>query len=304
MIPLDAFLELDTDSVAKAVCAKKSPVCAFPINGTRRWFKLEHPHLFNNGLGYDYFQIMLGEHQRVFKLLFDHGIQTVLSPMVGPDIFKRGSSYQKIILPGLLWFAESEESVSFFVENQIRVKLYGDIECCFQGDVYRRLKQAYNKLEEKTAVFDGPLLLIGLCANDPAENVAQIGVEYFQNHQKLPDKKAIIEAYYGEYIHPVDFFIGFDRLSAFDMPLLATGQEDLYFMVAPSLYIDQQLIRTILFDHLFSRTVSEKYASHQSEGDFMKQFYELNRHSVIGIGRRSKDGSFWYPIPQVKLPSK
>ena len=133
--------------------------------------------------------------------------------------------------------------------------------------------------------------------------VAQISINHFQLNQTKPTKKEIIEAYYGEYLSPVDFFIGFDRLSAFDMPLIATGQEDLYFMVAPSLYIDQHLIRTILFDHLFNRAVTEQYMPNESQEDFMEQFYELNRHSVIGLGKRSQDGSFWYPLPQVQLPT-
>ncbi|MEM7333459.1 MAG: hypothetical protein AAF490_15325 [Chloroflexota bacterium] len=303
MISLDAFLELETEAVALAVKAKKSPVCAFPINGTRRWFKLEHPNRFDNGLANDYLEIMWREHMRAYKLLFDHGIGTILTPMIGPDIFERDENYQKLLVPGMLWLAESLESIQFFEKHQIRVRFYGDLVRCFGQDSYERVTQSFKRLTELTAVHTGPLLLVGLCASDPSESVAQFGIEHFQTHQSPPTKREIVQAYYGEYIESVDFFIGFDRLSSFDMPLIATGHEDLYFMVAPSLYIDQHLIRTILFDHLFSRTVSEQYLPDESPKNFMEQFYRLNRHSVIGLGRRSQDGSFWYPLPQVQLPA-
>ena len=80
MNSLDAFLQLSTSAVFQTVQAIKSPVCAFPINGTRRWFKLEHKDRFKNGLSSDYLQIMWQEHMRAYKLLFDHGIGTILTP--------------------------------------------------------------------------------------------------------------------------------------------------------------------------------------------------------------------------------
>ncbi len=39
--------------------------------------------------------------------------------------------------------------------------------------------------------------------------------------------------YYGEYVAPVDLFVGFDKFCTFDMPLIATGDEDLYFHGQP-----------------------------------------------------------------------
>ena len=42
MIPFERFLQLPTEEVAALVKATGQKVCVFPVNGTRRWFMLEH----------------------------------------------------------------------------------------------------------------------------------------------------------------------------------------------------------------------------------------------------------------------
>ena len=56
---------------------------------------------------------------------------------------------------------------------------------------------------------------------------------------------------------PVELFIGFDKFTVFDMPLLTTGEEDLYFSVSPSPYMTIRQLRAILYDHLYVRRTPE-----------------------------------------------
>jgi hypothetical protein len=117
----------------------------------------------------------------------------------------------------------------------------------------------------------------------------------------LPTRQEIIEAYYGEYVEPVDLFIGFDQLAAFDMPLIATGNEDLYFTISPSPYLDTTTLRSILYDHMYARKVDDNYESlNEDDWRMMDKFYRLNRHGVLGIGRAYQEGKFWHPIQQVE----
>ena len=136
------------------------------------------------------------------------------------------------------------------------------------------------------------------------DTVAEIAVRYYQQHNCLPTKRQIVEAYYGEAVEPVDLFIGFDRPAAFDMPLIATGSEDLYFTVSPSPYLDARTLRAILYDHLYTRRVDEAdYATMSPEAwQALREFYALNRHHVLGLGCKHGSGAFWHPVPQVKLP--
>ena len=42
MISFERFLKLPPEQVASLVNAAGQKVCVFPVNGTRRWFMLEH----------------------------------------------------------------------------------------------------------------------------------------------------------------------------------------------------------------------------------------------------------------------
>ena len=104
----------------------------------------------------------------------------------------------------------------------------------------------------------------------------------------------------------MDLFIGSDRPAAYDMPLIATGSEDLYFTVSPSPYLDSHILRAILYDHLCARHLNDDGYDQLSADDWqaMTDYYTLNRRAVLGLGRKHKSGGFWYPMPQVSLPSR
>jgi hypothetical protein len=74
-------------------------------------------------------------------------------------------------------------------------------------------------------------LFFGVFADEWIETVARLSVEHYLAQGAVPDKEALIRKYYGEDLPPVSIFIGFDKFCAFDMPLLSTGEEDLYFSV-------------------------------------------------------------------------
>ena len=119
----------------------------------------------------------------------------------------------------------------------------------------------------------------------------------------IPDKRTLVELYYGEYVEPVDLFIGFSKFRAFDMPLLTTGTEDLYFTVSPSPYLTERQLRDILYDHLFTRPGDLDYSA--MDGDDwarMNGFYRANLGNTLGVG--IKRGEVWYPLPQVELPHR
>ncbi len=100
----------------------------------------------------------------------------------------------------------------------------------------------------------------------------------------------------------MSLFIGFDKPCAFDMPLVATGSEDLYFTICPSPYLSSGQLRAILYDHVYSRrTGEEDYASLEAgEWHAMKEFYRANADRTLGVGTRV--GQIWYPLPQVASP--
>ena len=299
-----AFSSLPTTEVARLMREAGPKVCVLPINGTRRWFMLEHPEQASTNDMRAYFEAGGQRHIEIYGQLFDHGVDTLLTPIFGPDLLERGEQYGQLMEPALLWFAQNQAFHDFYDRYDVRVRVYGDTKRYLENTPYAPALQAYAELAERTKHHSSCRLFFGVCAHDPAETVAEFGVRFHQEHGHVPNKRLIIEAYYGEYISPVDFFIGFDRLSAFDMPLIATGNEDLYFTVSPSLYMDAQTLRAILYDHLYARRIDESDYSALSSSDWqaLASFYKLNRRSVLGLGRKHTSGHYWYPLPQVHLP--
>jgi hypothetical protein len=81
------------------------------------------------------------------------------------------------------------------------------------------------------------------------------------------------------------------------MPLIATGNEDLYFTVAPSPYLNIQTFRAILYDHLYTRKESELDYKEMTMEDLaaLRSFYRTNQNAVLGIGIQSSQGNIWLP---------
>jgi tuberculosinol/isotuberculosinol synthase len=298
----EVFQALPTKEVARLVREKGPQVVVFPINGTRRWFILEHGEQAAEFSMEAYMQITWNRQITLYKLFFDHGIETLVTPIFGPELLERGAAYAQMVKPGLIWINENEDLLNFYQDYDVRVRVYGDTKRHLTGTPFEDTLVSFDELAARTAENGRFRLFFGVCAHDAAESVAEIGLNFYREHGRLPVKSEIVNAYYGEAVQPVDIFIGFDRPSTFDMPLIATGNEDLYFTISPSPYMDQHSLRSILYDYLFSRHVSEHYEELSADSwQILADFYNKNRHHILGLGKRSKDGSFWYPLPQVHL---
>jgi tuberculosinol/isotuberculosinol synthase len=303
----EAFLDLPVEEIAQRVREFGPKVCVFPINGTRRWFVLEHPELASAELGETYLRITGQRHIELYRLFFDHGIQTLLTPIFGPDLLARGDDYEALLERGLLWFAQDQAFLDFYDAYGVRVRIYGDARRHLVDSPFAPALDAYDELVARTACHQNHRLFFGVCAHDAAETVARIGIRFQEAHGRPPSKREIVEAYYGEWVEPVDLFIGFaDRPAVFDMPLVTTGSEDLYFTVSPSLYLNVQTLRLILYDQMFARQVDDADYGELSPADWqtMEKLYTRNNNNVLGLGRRDQSGTVWYPTPQVDLPSE
>jgi len=294
----ELFQTLPTEEVAKLVKASGSKVVVFPINGTRRWFMLEYGDQDFEDPIKAYMDIAMQRHIEVYKLFFDHGISTLLTPVIGPEILETRDAYmQKIGAEGLARLATHPELIAFYDDYEVRVRFYGDYRKHLAGTSYEHLISLFDQITEKTKNHHRYRLFFGAFADqiEAADAIAKFSVKYYTQHGKVPNQKEIIEMYYGEYIEKANIFIGFDRFTAFDYPLLNWGEEDLYFMVAPSLYITGKHLREILYDHLFTRRVKEveyvELAPERLQGIHIR--YKKNINHIYGIGELI-DGT-WFP---------
>ncbi len=298
------FQGLAESEVARLVRAAGPKVCVFPINGTRRWFMLEHAAQTDEDRSDTYLDVCGRRHIELYRLLFSHGLDTLLTPVFGPDLLERGEGYMEVAARGLAMLASHPAFLTFYDDCDVRVRFYGDYERFFAPTPYAYLTGLYDEVMARTASNQGSRLFFGVCAHDAAEAVAEIAIRYHAEHGCVPDRRALVELYYGEPVGSVDLFIGFDKFCAFDMPLVATGNEDLYFTVSPSPYLTARQLRDILYDHLFARAGAEPdYAAMAAEGwAAMKEFYGVNRDRTLGLGTKRMPEGIWYPLPQVEWP--
>ncbi len=299
----ETFQSLPLSEVARLVRSAGSKVCVFPINGTRRWFLMEYPLSRQRDMASVYCDVAAKRHIELYELFFDHGVDTLLTPIFGPDLLERGEAYAEMATEGLALLATNDDFVEFYNAYQVRVRFYGDYREFFGPTPYAYLVDLFEEATARTLSHDGHQLFFGVCAQSPWETIARLAVQYHTEHGCVPDRRALVEMYYGEYVAPVDLFIGFDKFCVFDMPLVATGNEDLYFTVSPSPYLSERQLREILYDHLYSRRGGEPDYSGMQLDDWkrMKVFYRANIDRTLGVGM--KVGQIWYPLPQVVIPA-
>jgi tuberculosinol/isotuberculosinol synthase len=296
----EEFLSLPTEEIAQIVRDGGSRACVFPFNGTRRWFLLEHGRENHEDPMRAYVDLTSRAYTRVYETLFDYGLDTVVAPIFGGEIMDRGEEYMEQVGAGMRLLAEHPAFVEFYERRGVRVHFYGDYRKELARTPYAQLPEIFDDLARKTAANQRHRLFYGVFGNDATETIAGLSVEYHQRMKRLPSRRELIELYYGEYIEKADIFIGFEKFNVFDYPLLGWGEESLYFTLAPSLYMNDALLRNILYDYIYLRPVQDPDYFTMPKEDFesMRQFYESNRQAAYGIGEMR--GGIWYAKPNGK----
>jgi ferredoxin len=135
----------------------------------------------------------------------------------------------------------------------------------------------------------------GVFADEVTETIARLSVEHYLAQGSIPNKEALVRKYYGEDLPSVSMFIGFDKFSVFDMPLLSTGEEDLYFSVSPSPYMTTHQLRAILYAHIYVRPIPEPdYTKLPAEElNWLRDYYRHNKDYAFGVGKLKFN--LWFP---------
>ncbi|MDY6876003.1 MAG: diterpene synthase [Chloroflexota bacterium] len=295
---LGEFQRLSTKDVARMVCKAGAKTCVFPVNGTRRWFMLEHPSAQMEDIASAYLDITSRRHIELYQLLFDHGLNTLLTPAFGLYHVERGEDYMRMAAKGLARLATWPDFLDFYKAYGVRVRFYGDHRKFLGPTPYAYLSDLFDETTARTLAHDRYRLFFGVFAHDPTETIAELATRHYVEHGHVPGKRTLVEMYYGEYVEPADLFIGFSKFRAFDMPLVTTGTTDLYFTISPSPYLTRRQLRAIIYDHLYTRRGEADYSAMDSnDWTCMRAFYQANLENTLGIG--TKHRGVWYPLSQV-----
>jgi adenosine tuberculosinyltransferase len=282
----EQFLNLPKEELCEIVHASETKVCVFPFNGTRRWFLLEHAEKVRENFVQAYIEETSQGYIHTYQLLFDNGIETVVAPVFGSEILNRGEEYMQQIGASMALLAHHADFLSFYEKYDVRVHFYGDYRRELKETKYSYITDQFDGAAQKTAAHKKHRLFYGVFASDATQSIAELSIQHHLQTGKTPTRRELIEAYYGEYIEKANIFIGFEKFSVFDYPMLNWGEESLYFTVAPSLYITEKQLRDILYDHIYLRPMKEPDYAAMPAGDLqaMRQFYMDNRDAAFGIG--------------------
>lgn len=296
----EKFLNLSTEEITNIVRSGGSRVCVFPFNGTRRWFLLEHGRENHADPTQAYIDLTSKSYIKIYEMLFDYGLDTVIAPVFGGEILNRGNEYMEQIGVGMKLLAEHPYFLEFYEKYDVRVHFYGDYRKELSKTPYAYLADIFDDLTQKTAKNKRCRLFYGVFGSDATETIAELSVQYHQEKNRIPTRRELIELYYGEYIEKADIFVGFEKFNVFDYPMLGWGEESLYFTIAPSLYMNENLLRNILYDYIYLRPVQDPDYFTMPKDDFeaMRSFYEANREVAFGVGEMR--GGIWYSKSRVR----
>jgi tuberculosinol/isotuberculosinol synthase len=296
MMPFERFLQLSTAEVSALVKATGQKVCVFPVNGTRRWFMLEHGDEIGDDFFEAYMRASIQNHVELCARLFDHGIEIILAPVFGRELMRRGDEYtQRVGIDGLVRTATDKNYRDFFEKHNVKVRFYGDYRDVLTGTPYEYALKSIYEVTEATKHHTAFQLFFGVFADEVTETIARLSVEHYLAQGSIPDKEALVRKYYGADLPPVSLFIGFDKFSVFDMPLLTTGEEHLYFSLSPSPYMTTHQLRAILYDHVYVRPTPEPdYTKLPAEElHWLREYYRHNKDYALGVGKLKFN--LWFP---------
>ena len=287
---LQEFLDLPTLQIADMI---RGLTVGFPIDGTRRWFLLHHPQVWDVN---EYKDLVGRQYVDEFAMLFDHGVETILVPAFGGELLSRSEEYVREMMEGMTRLAQHPTFADFYHDYNVRVRFYGD---------WRRQINGLHGAKELAQALDGCAstrntgtrrLLYGLWADDMLVSIVDDMLRAQRETEPIDfTREAIITRYYGETINPTDIYIGFGRPTVFDVPMLVTSQTDLYYTVVPSLDLDARLFRMIVWDRFVGRWTQQEWDGlTDKDSQALRAFYEVHHDTVLGLGEIDPPTGIWH----------
>jgi adenosine tuberculosinyltransferase len=266
----------------------------WPFNGTRRWYLLHRSRHPNTD---DYVVTLIRRQAELHRLIFAHGISVIMAPGFGKELLARGTDYTRLVLGGLLRLAEDPVYQEMF-SCGVRIRFYGDFAEVLDTQTFRPILQECARLTSDTASGDGPLLLIGLFADAPYPTLARLSVKIAARRGRPPERRELIEGYYGLDVPDLSLYLGFAQPALFDVPLVATGREDLYTTLTPSPDLTEVQLREILYDHLVTRRIPDPdYETLSAEARLaLTEYNERYSGITLGVGRIDPITRVWTPL--------
>lgn len=284
-------------------------VLGWPYNGTRRWYAAHAPRDGHQGsTSADYLRDLIRKQAEHHKMVFDHGVRFLVVPSFGDKNLARGPQYVRRVLSGLPML-QDDEVYQQLISEGLQIRFYGDYEqvltSALDTEQSRTLLEFCSDLMYRTSSNGGPVLLLGLFADEPYSTISRLSVDFYKLNGRPPEHSELIQGYYGISMPPLDMYIGFAKPQLFNVPLLTTGSEQLYVTMNPSPDLSQAQLRIMLYDCLFLRGSNPNYEamSAQQRQDLLHRLQESS-DQTFGVGHIDPLTGGWTPMSPDYTPSR
>ncbi len=302
-IEVDKFIGLSTKEMCEVLKRERSPrLGVFVPDGSRRLVLAFTDAVPGSEEFFRLCAVLPAKHLlESLKVFFDHGLPTLLVPIMSRSVFNRGEDYRRFTaLDGLKILFKDPNWRKFYAQYDIRVCVYGDPEM-LRGTVCEPVLAWMRETLEQTIAYQTHTLYYAIGESPRmGENIAAAGIAFYQQYGRPPTTEEQIRQYYGEPLPPADFFIMSSKMSGLGaLPrFLVDGDTEVYFFPVPGMLgLTEETYRLILQDLLFHRSGlrAEKpgasgTVAHRAA---MKEYYTRNVKTVLGLGRQI--GSVWVP---------
>ena len=276
---LAEWLSLDVARLREAVSSARVSIVA-PGDGTRRFVLLRSGGEPVNAKRY--FDIAGAGLRDMLARLFDHGLETVLCPLLPPSAFSRGEAYITQGLRACHALLAGETLAELYAGCGLRARLYGGFrDAGLAQPVLELLESLEQRLIEMTPAGDR-LLLFGM---SPVSAVDEL-IALSKRADAHLDRAAIRRLSFPDGPEKADLAISYDQLRVSEVlpPLLDQGT-DVYHLTYLPFELTDHDIRVILYDHLIVRPAARHDQTNYSEEDLaMLRWSRENRDRVEGLG--------------------
>ena len=314
-ITREEFMTLSDHDIATIINKNKRPKAAVLIPDGNRRFAMSFLNMMPNSKDFEteYMKNNSEAFMKNLQIMYSHGLNTLFIPCMKHENFFRDKEYVKAITQFSLKLIFTDKKwIDFYQDNDIKVKIYGDLDYVKNKGYEELLQHAYD-LEKITENNKKHKLFFGIACSNKHEypRLMDMAIEFYKKFNRKPSYQEKLELYYGENVDDIDLFIRPTELRDSDIqpPLISGQQTQMYFLVAPdSISFNKDVYRNILYDYLYCRTSEFGIKTYQdkiinkSDLEEIKDYYSQNMHTIISTGKRI--GNFWVPEVKIITPKK
>jgi hypothetical protein len=297
---LEEWLSLPKAEIAEFIAGKHLGVL-MSIDGTRRHYLLSRP--ITDGKIYDfedYARHSAEAYVRVYDLLFSFGIETVMTPIFYPPNFQRSQDFLRRSMDANRELLYHEPFAGLYQRWELRARLYGDYDFAANAvPVHTDLEEVAATLKQLTP-HGSRRLLFGYCAGSFSEEIVHRTALLTSQLGRAPTLPEVRLACFPDGPTELNILIktGWLRVGMLLPPILDGGKTDLYVLLHLPLDLQEEVLRRILYDHLFLRRAApEDDLTYNADALFaLDKYYQEHKDAVMGLGQLIGPG-LWYADP-------